>query len=438
MLAAIGAGSVDELMATIPEECRFQGQLDVEPALTEDELLREMKALAARNVSADDHPSFLGAGLYRHFCPALVDNLALRTEFWTAYTPYQPEASQGTLTTILEWQTMMCRLTGMEVSNASLYDGATAAVEAVLMALRLKPEARRILVSRGLHPDARGALATYMASLGIEIQHLDLVDGATPVGKLPGAEGTGDDVAALVFQSPNFFGVIEDTAALCAAAHGLGALAVVSADPVSLSLLEAPGHLGADMVCGEATPMGNKPWFGGPGVGYLCGRMDHVRQMPARIAGETVDGQGRRAVVLTFQTREQHIRRAKATSNICTSQQLMALRATIWMALLGKEGFHELGRTNLSRAQYAAHGIAAIPGYALAFPRQPFFKEFTVTTPIPAREVNRRLLKKHGILGGLDLGRVDRTMANRWLVAVTDMNPKPEIDRLLAALETIR
>ena len=438
MLATIGAGSVDELMATIPEECRFTGKLEVESALTEDELVREMRALASRNVAADGHPSFLGAGLYRHFCPALVDNLALRTEFWTAYTPYQPEASQGTLTAILEWQSMMCRLTGLEVSNASLYDGATAVVEAVLMALRLKPEAKRILVSRGLHPDARGALATYMASLGIEIQNIDRLDGATPANKLPAPEGAGSDVAALVFQSPNFFGVVEDTAALFTAAHGLGAFAVVSADPVSLSVLEAPGKLGADMVCGEATPMGNKPWFGGPGVGYLCGRMDHVRQMPARIAGETTDAQGRRAVVLTFQTREQHIRRAKATSNICTSQQLMALRATIWMALLGKEGFAELGRTNLSRAHYAAGRIAAVPGYRLTWPDQPYFKEFTVTTPLPAKEVNKRLLKKHGIIGGLDLGRVDKAMANQWLVAVTDMNPKSEIDQLIAALETIR
>jgi glycine dehydrogenase subunit 1 len=452
MLATIGASSVDALLATIPEDCRFAGPLDVERALTEDELLREMKALAARNVAADDRPSFLGAGLYRHFCPALVDNLVARTEFWTAYTPYQPEASQGTLTTIFEWQTMMCRLTGMEVSNASLYDGATAVVEAVLMALRLKESGNptHVVVSRGLHPDARGALATYMASLGVGVIEVDLLDGATPAdalaravagagtAKAGGAADGRPVVAAVAFQSPNFFGVIEDVRALCDATHALGAMAVVSADPIALSVLEAPGSQGADMVCGEATPMGNKPWFGGPGVGYLCARMESVRQMPARIAGETVDGQGRRAVVLTFQTREQHIRRAKATSNICTSQQLMALRATIWMSLLGKQGFVELGRTNLARAHYAAERISKLPGWKLTYPKQAFFKELTLTAPVPAARVNRELLKKHGILGGYDLGRLDPARGNDWLLAVTDMNTKDEIDRLVAALETIR
>jgi glycine dehydrogenase subunit 1 len=447
MLATIGAPSVDALLATIPEDCRFQGALDVERALTEDELLREMRSLADRNTGAEGRASFLGAGLYRHFCPALVDNLVSRTEYWTAYTPYQPEASQGTLTTIYEWQTMMCRLTGMEVSNASLYDGATAVVEALLMALRLKEsiDPTHVVLSRGLHPDSIGAAKTYMASLGVGVIEVDLADGATPaeaVSRAVAAAGAGGKrapvIAAVAVQSPNFLGVIEDVRALCDATHALGALAVVSADPVALSVLEAPGAQGADIVCGEATPMGNKPWFGGPGVGYLCARMESVRQMPARIAGETVDGQGRRAVVLTFQTREQHIRRAKATSNICTSQQLMALRATIWMSLLGKEGFVELGQTNLARAHYAASRIAVIPGWKLTYPKQSFFKEFCVTAPVPAARVNRELLRKHDIIGGFDVGRVDAAHPNDWLLAVTDMNTKAEIDRLVLALETIR
>jgi glycine dehydrogenase subunit 1 len=440
MLAAIGKPDVDALFETIPEACRFDGPLDVEPALTEDGLLRELKALADRNISAADHPSFLGAGLYRHVCPALVDNLVARTEFWTAYTPYQPEASQGTLTAILEWQGMLCRLTGMEVSNASLYDGATATVEAVLMALRLRADRRQpaatVLVSAGVHPDARGALATYMRSLGVRLVEIPLEGGATPSAGI--SAHAGGDVAAVVVQSPNFYGVVEDTESLCHAARAFEAYPIVNADPVSLSVLEAPGRMGADLVCGEATSMGNRPWFGGPGVGYLCGRMEHVRQMPARIAGETTDAQGRRAVVLTFQTREQHIRRAKATSNICTSQQLMALRATIWMALLGRQGFHELGVTNLSRARYAAERIAALPGWELTYPQHPYFKEFTVTTPIPAAKVNARLLRRHGILGGYDLGRLDRARKHQWLLAVTDMNTRDEIDRLVAALETIR
>lgn len=438
MLAAVGVSSVDELMACIPEDCRFDGPLDMERALTEDELVRHVRELFANDVSAADKPSFLGAGAYHHTSPALIDSLVARTEFWTAYTPYQPEASQGTLTTILEWQTMMCRITGMGVSNASLYDGATAVVEAVLMALRIQRKAKRIILSGGLHPDARGCLQTYMKSLGIEIIDVPMEAGLTSAAAMRAAAGDEADVAAFVIQSPNFHGVVEDVKALSDAAHDAGALSVVSADPVALSVLEAPGVQGADMVCGEATGMGNPPWFGGPGVGYLCGRMDHVRQMPARIAGETTDGDGRRAVVLTFQTREQHIRRSKATSNICTSQQLMALRATIWMTLLGKQGFAELGRTNLSRAHHAAQAIAALDGYELAYPDAPFFNEFVVRTPVPAAEVNRRLLDEHGILGGYDLGRLDPADDHLWMVAVTDINTADDIARLVSALETIR
>ncbi len=432
MLAAVGMASTDDLWKVIPDDCRFTGDLDVGPALDEDALVRHMRAIAKKNVAADALPSFLGAGAYRHFCPALVDNLVSRTEYWTAYTPYQPEASQGTLTTIYEFQTLMCRITGMEVANASVYDGATAVIEGVLLALRTKKKAKRVLASKGLHPDALAVLHTYLRHLDVELVELDLADGATPVDAVQG-----EDVAAVAFQSPNFHGVIEDVKGLCDATKALGALSVVSVDPISLSVLEAPGAQGADVVVGEGTPMGNEPWYGGPGFGFMCSRMDHVRQMPARIAGETVDGQGRRAVVLTFQTREQHIRRTKATSNICTSQQLMALRATIWSSLLGKEGFVELGKTNLSRAHYAAQRIASLPGWSLTYPDRSFFKEFSVTTPIPAAEVNRRLLEEHGILGGFDLGRVDPTRPNEWLVAVTDVVNREEIDRLVAALESL-
>ncbi len=461
MLATIGVDSIDDLMAQIPEGCRFEGELDVGPALTEDELVRHMKALASRNVSPEDRPSFLGAGAYRHFCPAMIDHLMYRTEFWTAYTPYQPEASQGTLRTILEWQTMMTRLTGTGVCNASMYDGATAVVEAVMMALRIQRNTDTVVVSKGLHPDARGCLATYLRSIDVTLIEVDLVDGRTPADAIPAAMGD-SAVAAVAIQSPNVYGVVEDIKSLADAAHDKDALCVVAADPVSMSLLEAPGKLGADMVCGEATGMGNPPWFGGPGVGYLCGRMDHVRQMPARIAGETTDHDGNRAVVLTFQTREQHIRRTKATSNICTSQQLMALRATIWMTLLGKEGFVELGKVNLSRAHHAAQRIAALDGYELAFPGSHFFNEFTIRTPIPALEVNRRLLEEHGIIGGFNGARIAQCAGasvaktagagnsagtvngtpladdHLLIVAVTDVNTPAEIDKLVAALETIR
>lgn len=438
MLATIGVDSVDDLMAAIPQDIRFQGPLPVERSLTEDELFRHLKELADRNVSADDHPSFLGAGAYHHFCPALVDNLQQRTEFWTAYTPYQPEASQGTLTTILEWQTMMCRLTGLQVSNASLYDGATAVVEAVLMALRVNDKATRVVVSAGTHPDAVGCMETYLKQLDIELVVVPMRDGASDVAALGKACGEKGTTGVVVIQSPNFLGVIEDVKAACDTAHGAGALTVVSADPVSLSVLEAPGNLGADMVCGEATGMGNGPWYGGPGAGYLCARMEHVRQMPARIAGETVDSQGRRAVVLTFQTREQHIRRAKATSNICTSQQLMALRATIWMTLLGKQGFVELGNVNYARGHHAAQRIAAIDGYELVHPERPFFNEFVVRTPIPAADVNRQLLESYGIIGGYDLSRFEAGRTHELMFAVTDMNPLAQIDWLVSALEGIR
>lgn len=430
MLAAIGMKSTDELWKVIPDECRFEGELDVGPALTEDALVRHMREIAKKNLAADALPSFLGAGAYRHFCPALVDSLVARTEFWTAYTPYQPEASQGTLTTIYEFQTLMCRITGMEVSNASVYDGATAVIEGVMLALRTKRKTNRVLASKGLHPDTLAVLHTYLRHLDVEVVEIDLVDGATPADAI-----SGEAVAAVAFQSPNFYGVIEDVAALSNAAHGLDALSVVSVDPISLSVLEAPGKQGADVVCGEGTPMGNEPWFGGPGFGFMCSKMEMVRQMPARIAGETTDADGNRAVVLTFQTREQHIRRKKATSNICTSQQLMALRATIWASLLGKEGFVQLGKTNLSRAAYAAKRIAALPGWSLTFPERSFFKEFCVTTPIPAAEVNRRLVEDHGILGGFDLGRLDEDNANQWLVAVTDVVTREEIDALVDALE---
>jgi glycine dehydrogenase subunit 1 len=436
MLAAVGVSSVDELMHVIPESCRFTGTLDVGESLTEDALVRHMREIASQNISADNHPCFLGAGAYRHFCPSLVDSLVARTEFWTAYTPYQPEASQGTLTTIYEYQTLMCRITGMEVSNASVYDGATAVIESVMLALRSRRKATRVVVSEGLHPDSLAVMRTYLRHQDVELVEVALNDGLTRPEDIAQAMD-GAPVAAVAFQNPNFHGVIEDVSALCDAAHAGQALAVVSADPISLAVLEAPGKQGADVVCGEGTGMGNEPWFGGPGFGFLCSRMENVRQMPARIAGETVDEEGRRAVVLTFQTREQHIRRTKATSNICTSQQLMALRATIWASLLGKDGFAELGKTNLSRAHYAAERITALPGWSLTYPERSFFKEFCLTTPIPAADVNARLLDDHGILGGFDLGRLDPAHANHWLLAVTDMNSPDEIDRLITALENI-
>jgi len=306
-----------------------------------------------------------------------------------------------------------------------------------MMALRVQRKATRIVISEGVHPDAIGCLVTYLKQIDIELVVVPLTDGHTDTDALAAAMGDAGVTGAVVTQNPNVFGLVEDVQAASDVAHAGGGLSIVAADPVALSVIEAPGNQGADMVCGEATGMGNPPWYGGPGVGYLCGKMAHVRQMPARIAGETTDHEGRRAVVLTFQTREQHIRRTKATSNICTSQQLMALRSTIFMTLLGKQGFAELGGVNVSRAHYAASAIAALPGYSLVFGEQGFFNEFAVKTPIPAAEVNRRLIDDHGIIGGYDLGQLDPARDHELLIAVTDANPKDQIDALVAALGAI-
>ena len=436
MLATIGAGSLDDLFEPIPESIRLEGELDLPAPLSELELTRAVDAIAAKNVDLSSIPSFLGGGLYDHFVPSLIDHLVLRGEFLTSYTPYQPEASQGMLATIFEFQTMICALTGMEVANASMYDGASALPEAANLALVAKRGRRKILVSGGLHPEAQQVVKTYrnaVADYDVEFLPLgpELALDADTV-----AAAVDESVAAVILQTPNFYGVVEDARAIADAAKSKGALLVVSADPISLGLLEAPGNYGADVVVGDAQSLGCAPNYGGPFAGFFAAGMEHVRRMPGRIVGTTDDAQGRRGFVLTFQTREQHIRRAKATSNICTNQALMALRATIYMAALGRTGFAEVARRCYEQSQYARDRLAALPGYSVPTNR-PTFKEFPLDCPKPVAEINARLLEG-GVRGGVDLGMFDAGQKNRMLIAVTEKRTRAEIDKLVSLLEGVR
>jgi glycine dehydrogenase subunit 1 len=419
MLTTVGAGSVDELFADIPAEHR-DPTLDLPPAMSEPELLRELQELAAKNRPAGTMPSFLGAGAYRHFIPSVVDHILRRGEYLTAYTPYQPEISQGTLQTIFEFQSLVCELTGMDVANAGMYDGASALAEACLMACAVTGR-RRIRILDSVHPHAIDVVRTYASGRGLTMEVVAAKDAAV----------TADD-ACLAVQQPAFFGYLEDLARLGAAAHAAGALFVVSADPVSLGMFRPPADFGADIVTGEGQAIGVPLSFGGPYVGLFACREQFVRHMPGRIVGRTKDVEGRTGYVLTLQTREQHIRRERATSNICTSQQLVALGFTVALCTLGRQGLRRMAELCYHKAHYAAEQIAALPGYALAVDR-PFFQEFVVSCPLPPREVNRTLLER-GIVGGYD---VSGRFANGMLLCVTELNTRDEIELLVNALEAI-
>jgi len=435
MLEAIGCSSVDELFASIPPEVRA-GALALPPARSEEEVRREFWAYANANLAPECAASFLGAGVYRHVTPAVADALIQRGEFFTAYTPYQPEVSQGTLQAIFEFQTFACQLTELDVANASLYDGATAAVEAVLMAHRVLPGRSRIVVAGSLHPDYRAVLETYAAPQGLELVSVAW-DG---LGRVDGAalsRALGPDVAAVVVQSPNFFGVVEDLPAVGAAARGAGALAIqVVAEATSLGLLAPGGRFGFDVVCGELQAFGLPAAFGGPLLGFFAARQTHLRQMPGRLVGETVDSDGRRGFVLTLSTREQHIRRAKATSNICTNHGLMALAATISLSLLGKKGVREVAMHSHATAEYLKAGIRGLgPRLKLAFPQGPTYDEFLVLHDEPDRLLAR--LQEELILGGVATTRFGGVLPRGVLVAATEHNTRDECDRLLAALRRL-
>ena len=431
MLAAIGVDSIDELFAQIPDGVRFRGRLDLEPPLSEPELVAHLEELASRNVHTGAELSFLGAGIYDHYVPAVVDAVLQRGELLTAYTPYQPEMSQGVLQAIFEYQTAICELTGMDVSNASGYDGATVAADACYIA-RHATGRSKVVVSEALNPQVRQVIKTYAPGFGLEMVEVPHQGGTTDPGAVvDAAEGA----AAVFFQQPNMFGCLEPAPDLAAAAAEAGALPVAHVDPVSLGVLEAPGNYGAAIAIGEGQAAGNYQSFGGPHYGFLAARADYIRRMPGRIVGETLDAAGKRGYVLTLQTREQHIRREKATSNITTNQTLLALAGLVYLTWLGPEGLREVGETCLALADYAKGRLAAA-GLEAVFPDQATFKEFAVRVGRPADEVVRAA-RERGVNPGYALRRDYEGMEDALLVCVTEKRTPGDVDRLVDVLAEV-
>lgn len=431
MLKQIGVASVEDLFGAIPEKLRLRRPLAVPRALTETELTRRLRALNGRNRGADDAVCFLGGGAYDHFIPSVVDAVASRSEFYTAYTPYQAEASQGSLQAFFEFQTLICQLTGLDVSNASLYDGGSAVAEAALMALGVSPKRHKFVIAESVHPEYRQSLKTYVANLEAQVVEVPAPRGFIDPDDL---KKVVDDQTACVFaQHPNFFGCLEEPEALAEVSHAKGALFVVSYDPISLGLLKRPGQYGADIAIAEGQSLGNYLCYGGPYLGLLSCRSEFVRKMPGRLVGQTTDRNGKRCWSLTLQTREQHIRREKATSNICTNQGLMALRAAVYLAALGPQGLKETATTCTRNAHYAAEQLAKA-GAKLRFDR-PFFKEFTLQLGSGANvpPLVGKLLQA-GYQAGLPLGTWYPAFADCLTVAVTEKRTKAEIDDLAAAL----
>ena len=434
MLDAVGVKTLDDLFGDVPEHVRFPS-LTLPPPISQLELPAEMRALAARNIDAQDRPSFLGAGVYRHYRPATVDYVLQRGEFSTSYTPYQAEISQGMLQAMFEYQTMICRLTGMEVSNASHYDGATSLAEAVLLALAAtSPRRGKIVMSPSVHPQWREVVETYLAGTAAK----KVGDASPSKSEAALATDVDTDTAALVVQSPNFFGQLEDLHQMSTVCRKAGALLIVAVDPIALGLFEPPGACGADIMVADGQSLGLPPSFGGPSLGIFATRRDLVRRLPGRLVGETTDAQGRRGYVLTLATREQHIRRAKATSNICTNAALGALAASVYLATLGKQGLRRVAELCYHKSHYAAAEIAKLENVAInpQAPDKPFFKEFVVALPRPVAAVNEVLLRDFGVIGGFDLGEVFEDHSSRALIAVTETTSKADIDRLVDGLRS--
>lgn len=434
MLSMLGMNSVEELFSEVPEKVRLKKPLDIPQALSELELWQHMQELSKANDSLQDLTCFLGGGCYDHFIPSVVDHVISRGEFFTAYTPYQAEISQGTLQSIYEFQTMIAELTGMDIANASMYDGATALAEGALMAVSSSKKRSKVVVSSGISPLYRQVLDTYLRGrANIELRDVPFSDGTTDLKKLE--QEVDDQTAAVLLQQPNFLGCVEQAEAIANIAHSKGAKLVVCADPISLGVMKAPGEYGADIVVGEGQSLGNAPCWGGPGLGLFAVREEFMRSMPGRIVGATVDAEGKRGFTLTLQTREQHIRRERATSNICSNQALNALAASVYLATMGKQGISEVAGLCLQKAHYAQEKITGIPGFSPAF-SAPFFKEFAVKCPVPAGEINKALLDK-GILAGIDLGTFYPEMKNCLLIAVTEKRTKQQIDAFAKSLEAI-
>jgi glycine dehydrogenase subunit 1 len=427
MLAAIGVSSVDELFEQIPPGVRFDRELDVPPALSELELVTAISDLAAKNAHSGVELSFLGAGIYDHYVPSVVDVLLSRGEFLTAYTPYQPEMSQGVLQAIFEYQTVICELTGMDVSNASGYDGTTVAADACFVAKHTSDRSK-VVLAETLNPQVRQVVKTFALGFGLDVVEVPHRGGTTDPDELGAAAA---DAAAVIFQQPNFFGCLEPAADLAAAAASAGAHPIAHVDPMTLGVLEAPGEYGCAMAVGEGQSAGCPPLFGGPHYGFFGARQEFVRRMPGRIVGETLDADGRRAYVLTLQTREQHIRREKATSNITTNQTLLALAGLVTLSWLGPQGLRDVGETCMALAEYAREKLPLEPAF-----EAPSVKEVAFRTPIPAREVVRRM-RERGVHPGYVLGRDYGEMDDVLLVAVTERRTPDDIDRLAHTLEDV-
>jgi glycine dehydrogenase subunit 1 len=429
MLAEIGVDSVDDLFEQIPKPLRLGRALNLADGLSENEVFERLAALAGRNADADAEVCFIGAGMYDHYVPAIVDAITQRSEFLTPYTPYQPEISQGGLQVMFEFQTAMSELTALPVSSAGLYEGPSTLASAGYLALGATGR-KRFVVSRGLHPHSRETLATYAAGYGAEIEEVGIEDGVTDPAAL--AEAVGEDTAAVFLQSPNFLGAIEDIEALGTAAKEHDALLVVACDPMTLGVLKPPGEQGADVAVGEGQPLGNRLDFGGPSFGFFCATEEHIRRMPGRIAGETTDVDGRRGFVLTLQTREQHIRREKATHNICTAQALNALAGVIHLAWLGRQGYRQLGELLLRRTAYARERLAAVDGVELLH-EAPVAREFALRLDAPVAEVLDRCAEQ-GIAAGYPLGREYPEYEDGLLVAITERRTPAQIDRFAEVL----
>jgi len=435
MLETIGVKSLDDLFDAIPAKHRFP-KLDLPAALTEMEALDELSGLANANENVrSDLVSFLGAGMYNHYIPSAVDHMLRRGEFYTAYTPYQPEISQGTLQAIFEYQSLMSVLTGMDVSNASHYDGATAAAEAVNLAFaQFRGKRTKVVVSPTLHPQYREVVRTYTQGMGIEVTgddpNADLESGPNDLVNL-----VDNNTCIIIIQYPDFFGRVYDYTKLIDDVHAKGALVCVVANPTALAMFKTPGSMGADIVVGDGQPLGIPMWYGGPSVGFFTTRKKYVHKMAGRLVGETVDNKGQRSYVLTLTAREQHIKRERATSNICTNQGLIALGTAVYLSLLGKKGLGQVANLCYQKAHYAAQELSKIDGMGLCF-TEPFFHEFALCVNRPVDEVNAHLLE-HGIIGGYDLGQDYPSLKDHMLIAVTEMNTKEEIDTLVEVLSEV-
>ncbi len=431
MLAAIGVKDISELFADIAESTRLRRELDLPKPLAESELRAHLGSLAGANATVNDFTCFLGGGAYDHYIPSVIPHVIMRNEFYTAYTPYQPEVSQGTLQSIYEYQTMIAELTGMDVANASMYDGASAAAEGILLAMATNRRSQ-VVISRGVHPETRTVCHTYTVGQGVKFAEAPLTaEGTTDPAAL--ASMVTDKTTCVIVQYPNFFGAIEPLADLAQAAHGKGALLVVVANPVALAVLKPPGEFGADVVCGEGQPLGIPLSFGGPYLGFFACLEKFQRRMAGRLSGMTVDTRGQRAYVLTLQTREQHIRREKATSNICSNEALCALAACTYMSVMGKQGMREVASQCIQKAHYAFERIAALPGFEPAF-HSPFFNEFVFKTPVAPAQLQRALFERK-ILGPLDVGAFYPEYQGLAMFAVTEKRTRGEIDALVSALE---